>query len=43
MNQKANRYIVETLEPQGVDSYFGWNFFDGILNLHFAFTPLDGW
>lgn len=32
MNQKANRYIVETLEPQGVDSYFAWNFFDGILN-----------
>jgi hypothetical protein len=32
MNQNANRYIVETLEPQGVDSYFTWNFFDGILN-----------
>ena len=23
--------MVETLEPQGVDSYFAWNFFDGIL------------
>ena len=32
LNQKANRYIVETLEPQGIDSYFAWNFFDGILN-----------
>ncbi len=32
LNQNANRYIVETLEPQGVDSYFTWNFFDGILN-----------
>ncbi len=32
MNQNANRYIVETLEPQGMDSYFYWNFFDGILN-----------
>lgn len=32
LNQNANRYIVETLEPQGVDSYFAWNFFDGILN-----------
>ncbi|MBK7871796.1 MAG: hypothetical protein IPJ74_14510 [Saprospiraceae bacterium] len=30
-NQIANRYIVETLEPQGVDSYFAWNFFDAIL------------
>lgn len=32
MNQNANRYIFETLEPQGIDSYFTWNFFDGILN-----------
>lgn len=31
VNQAANRYIVETLEPQGPDSYFAWNFFDGIL------------
>ncbi len=30
-NQKQNRYIVETLEPQGVDSFFAWNFFDSIL------------
>jgi hypothetical protein len=30
-NQALNRYIVETLEPQGVDSFFAWNFFDGIL------------
>ena len=27
----ANHYIVETLEPQGVDIWFNWNFFDGIL------------
>ncbi|MEO8085282.1 MAG: M14 family zinc carboxypeptidase, partial [Bacteroidota bacterium] len=26
-----NRFIVETLEPQGVDSYFAWGFFDPIL------------
>ena len=32
LNQNTNRYIVETLEPQGLDSYFYWNFFDGILN-----------
>ena len=31
-DQVKNRYIVETLEPQGVDSFFAWNFFDAILN-----------
>ncbi len=31
-NQPAARYIVETLEPQAPDSFFAWNFFDGILN-----------
>ena len=31
MNQPANRYIVEMLEPTGDDSFFSWNFFDGIL------------
>ena len=31
MNQSSNRYIVETLEPEATDSYFMWNFFDGIL------------
>ncbi|MDJ1467534.1 M14 family metallopeptidase [Cytophagaceae bacterium DM2B3-1] len=30
-NQTANRYIVETLEPQATDSFFNWNFFDSIL------------
>jgi hypothetical protein len=30
-NQALNRYIVETLEPQGVDSFFAWNFFDSML------------
>ena len=30
-NQALNRFIVETLEPQGVDSYFAWNFFDSVL------------
>jgi hypothetical protein len=30
-NQVCNRYIVETLEPEGGDSFFAWNFFDGIL------------
>ncbi len=30
-DQVRNRYIVETLEPQGHDSFFNWNFFDNIL------------
>jgi hypothetical protein len=31
LNQVANRFLVETLEPQAEDSYFVWNFFDSIL------------
>jgi hypothetical protein len=31
MNQVANRFLIETLEPQTDDSYFAWNFFDAIL------------
>jgi hypothetical protein len=31
LNQTANRYLVEMLEPTGDDSFFAWNFFDGIL------------
>ncbi|MFZ1452847.1 MAG: M14 family metallopeptidase [Ferruginibacter sp.] len=31
LNQPANRYIVEMLEPTSDDSFFAWNFFDGIL------------
>lgn len=30
-DQPENRFIVETLEPRGVDSYFSWGFFDAIL------------
>ena len=30
-NQAANRYLVETLEPEAPDSFFNWNFFDAIL------------
>jgi hypothetical protein len=32
MNQFANRFLVEVLEPQGDDSYFAWNYFDAILS-----------
>lgn len=31
VNQSCNRYIVETIEPQGTDSWFTWGFFDAIL------------
>jgi hypothetical protein len=31
VNQPANRYIVETLEPNATDSYFAWGFFDSVL------------
>ena len=31
MNQPANRFLVEVLEPTGNDSYFAWNYFDAIL------------
>lgn len=31
LNQAANRFLVEVLEPQGDDSYFAWNYFDGVL------------
>ncbi len=37
-NQSVNRYIIETLEPQAMDSFFNWNFFDAILGMkeHFS-------
>ena len=31
VNQITNRYIVETLEPEGMDSFFTWNFFDSAM------------
>src|SRR5690606_10359053 len=30
-DQENIRYIMEVLEPEAVDSYFNWNFFDGVL------------
>ncbi len=29
--QEGIKYLLETLEPEAVDSYFNWNFFDAIL------------
>jgi Zinc carboxypeptidase len=37
-NQATNRYIVETLEPQAIDSFFSWNFFDSILSQKEGFS-----
>jgi hypothetical protein len=38
-NQDAVRYLMETLEPQAVDSFFNWNFFDTILQQKEGFSP----
>lgn len=38
-NQRAFRYLLETLEPQGPDSFFNWNFFDTILQQKEGFSP----
>ncbi len=32
VNQEGAKYIIETLEPAALDSFFNWNFFDGILS-----------
>lgn len=31
MNQDANRFLIEVLEPMAEDAYFTWNYFDAIL------------
>lgn len=38
MNQAANRFLIEVLEPQAADSYFAWNYFDGILGQKEGFS-----
>jgi hypothetical protein len=38
MNQEANRFLMEVLEPQMEDSYFTWNFFDPILSQKEGFS-----
>jgi hypothetical protein len=38
LNQRANRFLIETLEPQAEDSYFAWNFFDAILGQKEGFS-----
>lgn len=38
-DQNALRYLMETLEPEGPDSFFNWNFFDTILQQKEGFSP----
>lgn len=38
LNQRANRFLVEVLEPNTEDSYFTWNFFDPILGQKEGFS-----
>lgn len=38
-NQKAMRYVIETLEPETTDSFFNWNYFDAILQQKEGFSP----
>jgi len=38
LNQVANRFLIETLEPQTEDSYFSWNFFDAVLGQKEGFS-----
>jgi len=38
LTQTANRFLIESLEPQAEDSYFTWNFFDAILGQKEGFS-----
>lgn len=38
LNQRANRFLIETLEPNAEDSYLAWNFFDPILGQKEGFS-----
>lgn len=37
--QSGLRYLLETLEPSAVDSFFNWNYFDTILQQKEGFSP----
>lgn len=37
--QDGARYLIETLEPGAVDSFFNWNFFDTVLQQKEGFSP----
>ena len=37
--QPGLRYLLETLEPSAIDSFFNWNYFDTILQQKEGFSP----
>ncbi len=37
--QPVVKYLLETLEPEAIDSFFNWNFFDTILQQKEGFSP----
>ncbi len=39
LNQDGVKFLLETLEPEAVDSYFNWNFFDAILGQKEYYSP----
>ncbi len=39
MNQASNRFIMEVLEPTGIDSYLSWNFFNPVFDRREYFSP----
>ena len=39
VRQNGLRYIMETLEPEAVDSFFNWNYFDTVLQQKEGFSP----
>jgi len=39
MGTDKDRFVMETLEPFGPDSYFNWNFFDAILQQKEWYSP----
>jgi hypothetical protein len=38
-DQPGIRYLLETLEPVAMDSFFNWNFFDTLLQRKEGFSP----
>jgi hypothetical protein len=39
LKQDAREYLIQTLEPEGEDSFFNWNLFDSILSRKEYFSP----
>ncbi len=39
IQQSKVRYLIETLEPESVDGFFAWNFFDAVLQQKEWFSP----